>query len=186
MDKIWENLKIDFIHYLKGDSTVVSSLFGQVEKKLESFFYSKVNNPQDLKEIVQSSLLKIHLSRSQFDVNLDLKPWIFTIAYRTLIDHYRKYSRNEGRVDLAHEDIDSVMDNSDKISSEDYVSIKTFIKKNVNTLKPLDQSIVYLVVVEGFTMNEISKILYMSENSIKIRYHRAIKSLRKLSQAEVV
>jgi RNA polymerase sigma-70 factor (ECF subfamily) len=61
-------------------------------------------------------------------------------------------------------------------------AIKTELKHDLEQamqiLKPIDRSIVYLYVVEEFTMEEIGESLGISESAAKVRAHRSYKKLR--------
>jgi DNA-directed RNA polymerase specialized sigma24 family protein len=43
--------------------------------------------------------MKIHMNRLAFQRELPLRPWVFTIASRTLTDHWRGLGRRTSRID---------------------------------------------------------------------------------------
>ena len=50
----------------------------------------------------------------------------------------------------------------------------------LETLKPIDRSIVYLYGVEGLSMAEIAASIGITEAAAKLRAHRAYRELRKI------
>jgi RNA polymerase sigma-70 factor (ECF subfamily) len=125
--------------------------------------------------------LKIHLSRQSFDSRLLLKTWVFTIAHRTLIDHWRKRSRVDASESLdSSENMGDYADNSGAIELSNLLALRAVLEKALDTLKPLDRSIVYLGVVEGMSMAELAVVVNSTEGAIKVRLHRLLKGLRGL------
>ncbi|MEY3902120.1 MAG: hypothetical protein RL189_1426 [Pseudomonadota bacterium] len=176
----WGHLQVAFEAYRNGDAAVVSGLFSDLGNRLHKFFFARTRNDSDSDDLTQAALLKIHLSRHSFNNDMSLKTWAFTVAQRTLIDHWRKRSRVDSNESLESEQshLESVHDKS-IIDLASQISMRRSLEDALQTLKPLDRSIVYLSVSEGLSMAELARVLESTEGAVKVRVHRLLKGLRK-------
>lgn len=177
----WPQASILFAAYIRGDEVATRALFSQLMPPIRGFYRARIRSGHaDIEDLLQVVLLKIHFARDRYDMSQSLKTWVFTIASRTLIDHWRG-SSNE-REHLVDDEEDSLIDGlpSDLLSPEKKVELSENLNKALTTLKPIDRSIVYLYGVEGLSMAEIANTLDLTETATKIRAHRAYKELRTL------
>lgn len=187
-DAIWASLENQFALYLRGDSQVVTPLFQLLKKFLFSYFKVRLSQLVDADDLTQATLLKIHFSRDRFDPERSLKTWVFTIASRTLIDHYRGHSSEEKHLGIRSTDFEDGELNEgelERIASglmgpDEKTELNHDLNLALMTLKPIDRSVVYLFGVEGLSLAEIGQALHITEAAAKVRAHRAYQSLRKL------
>lgn len=167
----WNRLQNLFEEYRNGNEECTQPLFSALEDILLGFFRARMGNSSDYEDLTQVTLLKIHFARERFNQNQALKTWVFTIANRCLIDHWRGYKSTEP-IDTATEEVSYDIDIKAELTRD--------LNKALNTLKPIDRSIVYLYVVEEMTMQEIAKALGLTENAVKIRAHRSYAKMKEI------
>lgn len=178
-DSQWLRAQELFSAYLSGDVSAVNELFSSLGRIVRGFFIARTRSDSDSDDLTQATLLKIHLARESFDSRLSLKTWVFTIAHRTLIDHWRKRSRLD-----THETLDSsegtaeYADTSGGIELSSLIPLRAVLEKSLETLKPSDRTIVYLGVMEGLSMAELAVVMNSTEGAIKVKLHRLLKGLR--------
>jgi RNA polymerase sigma-70 factor (ECF subfamily) len=173
----WKKLQFLFSKYLQNDASATGELFHGLMEALRGYFHVRIQSDEEAEDLLQTTLLKIHFARDRFDHNQSLKTWIFTIASRSLIDHWRGYSSgHEG----GNQDFDEIIDSipSQLLDPAMKTELQRDLKKALEKLKPIDRSIVFLYVVEGFSMAEIGEALSITESAAKLRAHRAYKDLR--------
>lgn len=176
--KSWEELQIMFEKYRTGDSLCVRSLFENLQYVLLKFchFKGKSNIAEDL---VQQILLKIHISRDDFDNEKNLKSWVFSIAQNQIIDHWRsdkeKFSKhtNEDEIDTFHQETNQLLE-----VFED----KNYIEQILIELAPIEASLLRLYYIEEFSIKEIASMISMKESAIKVRIHRIIKGIKEKNE----
>jgi RNA polymerase sigma-70 factor (ECF subfamily) len=189
----WEALEERFSAYLRADAAATDGLFRDLTRVLRGYFRARVPSELEAQDLVQATLLKVHFSRDRYDPTRSLKTWVFTIASRTLIDHWRGLSteladsRSGGEIDEDGGAVDplekvATPELGPALRAEFHGDLSSGFKK----LKPIDRSIVYLYGVEEMSMKEISEILEITEASAKVRAHRAYKVLRKHLLVSVV
>lgn len=174
----WEELTVQFLSYRSGDARNVRRLFENLHFILKKFCYFK-GRSTDVEDLAQQILLKIHLSRDDFDENKKFKTWFFAIAQNAIIDNWRmdkkkKYSFvDESVID------EEVVEESLVLKGVDDKDELNFILKDLN---PVEGTLLKLYYIEEFTAKEISQMLNLNENSIKVKLHRLIKKMRNIHE----
>lgn len=73
-----------------GDPAAVEYWFTEYQPPLEAFVHTKIENSQDVSEIVQETFLSCLKQLSLFKGESSLQTWMFAIARHEVADFYRK------------------------------------------------------------------------------------------------
>lgn len=121
-------------------------------------------------DIVQETLLAIHLKRHTWDEAQPLEPWVFAIARHKIADHFRrKGNRHMVDIDEVADALSAVSD-IDPGQSIDCADL-------MNCLQDRQREIVAGVSIEGRSAREVGDRLGMSEGAVRVALHRALKQL---------
>jgi RNA polymerase sigma-70 factor (ECF subfamily) len=126
--------------------------------------------PNDVEDVIQETLLAIHLKRHTWDPSQPLGPWVRAIARHKLIDSLRRRGRRvevpiETMLDfLAAEETQGDLDRADAA-------------RLVDGLKGRQQSIVRAISLEGQSIREVAQKMGMNEGAVRVALHRGLKSL---------
>jgi len=93
------------------------------------------------------------------------RPYLFTTAYHTLIDHIRKNQRISSLDDSYTEAHDE--------SPGTYTDLKEVINEAVAKLPEIQRSVIMLRDYEGYSYEEIGEILQLNESQVKVYIFRA-------------
>ncbi len=158
-------------------------LFPHMEA-LKTFAYHLSYNEEDANDLVQETYLKAHRFIDKYIEGTNAKAWLFKILKNAYINEYRKKSKRPKRVDF--EDIISYQ-NNDSAGSSKYLDLRQEIFQNmmgdevtiaINTL-PIDfRTVILLCDIEGFTYEEISKIIDVPIGTVRSRLFRARNMLK--------
>jgi len=158
-------------------------LFPHIEA-LKTFAYHLSYNEEDANDLVQETYMKAHRFIDKYDQGTNAKAWLFKILKNAYINEYRKKSKRPKKVDF--EDIVSYQ-NSDSASSSKYLDLRQEIFENmmgdevtiaINSL-PIDfRTVILLCDIEGFTYEEISKIIDVPIGTVRSRLFRARNMLK--------
>lgn len=144
-----------------------------------SFVMKKVRDENDADEITVNVFSKVLSKLDMFDTHFQFKTWILTIAQNTVIDFWRKKSReNEDSI----ENLDEVKNQYAK-SPEELLISEEEQKKIIKTIESLDanyQDIIKLRFFEEKSIKEIAEELGISVANTKVRVMRAKKVLAEL------
>lgn len=98
MDDVNERSDRDLlIGHLDGDADAFEVLAERYAGGLFGFLFRFVNDPGVADDLVQETLLQVHLAASSFDLNRPFKPWLYTIAANKARDLLRSRARRQER-----------------------------------------------------------------------------------------
>jgi len=125
----------------------------------------------DPEDIVQETLLAIHLKRHTWRQDAPITPWLYAIANYKLIDAFRHRGR---RVEIEIGEIAETFaeSESETVSGRD-------IGHALTTLAPGQRSVVAAISVGGRSIGETAKSLGMSETAVRVAFHRGLAAIAK-------
>lgn len=158
---------------------------------LKTFAYHLTYNEEDANDLVQETYMKAHRFIDKYIQGTNAKAWLFKILKNAYINEYRKKSKRPTKVDF--EEIISYQDSDDNRSSgSKYLDLREEIFENmmgdevtiaINAL-PIDfRTVVLLCDIEGFTYEEISKIIDVPIGTVRSRLFRARNMLKEKLKA---
>lgn len=144
-----------------------------------SFVMNRVKDENDADEITVSVFSKVLNKLDLFDPNFQFKTWILTIAQNTIIDFWRRKSREN---EDATEDLDNRKNEFARSPEELLISEEDQQKiiKIIETMDAKNQDIIRLRFFEEKSIKEIAEELNLSVANTKVRIMRAKKILAEL------
>jgi RNA polymerase sigma-70 factor (ECF subfamily) len=156
---------------------------------VKTFAYHLTYNEEDANDLVQETYMKAHRFIDKYQPGTNAKAWLFKICKNAFINEYRKKSKRPTKVDF--EEIVSYHRGDDQSKTE-YFDLREEIFDNmmgdevttaINAL-PIDfRSVVLLCDIEGFTYEEISKIIDVPIGTVRSRLFRARNMLKERLKA---
>ena len=149
-----------------------------------NFAYRITINEDDAKDLVQETYLKAFRFIDSFQQGTNAKAWLFRILKNSFINEFRKRSKEPAKVD--YQEVESYY-NSDEVdqpitSDLRVEAIKEKIGDEVSVaINSLDidfRTVIILCDLEGFTYEEMAKILDIPIGTVRSRLHRARNLLR--------
>ncbi len=131
------------------------------------FVLKNIQNEDDAKDIVQDVFVKMWEKRNEIK-NETSRSYLFTAAYRTMLDRIKKHKP------LSIEVTTYIEPNH----SSSYSDAGEHINKALHQLSEKQRAAVTLRDYEGYNYNEIGKILGMNESQVKVTIFRARKALK--------
>lgn len=84
-----ERFRLLMIRSLNGDSVAYRELLGELSRYLRGYFGRRIG-ASSLEDLVQETLLVLHLKRDSYDRELPFTPWAYAIARYKLAGHLRR------------------------------------------------------------------------------------------------
>jgi RNA polymerase sigma-70 factor (ECF subfamily) len=159
---------------LVGDEAVYRRLLEEIGRAVRSlargaFSRARVGDA-DIEDVVQETLLAIHLKRQTWDAEAKLTPWVNAIARHKIIDALRR--RGVRRYEPL-EDFEAVL----PAPADEDPHQRSDVERLMETLSPRAKDIVKSISLEGQTITATAKRLAMTEVAVRVALHRALKSL---------
>ena len=127
------------------------------------FIVKNLRHEEDARDVVQTAFEKLWRNRADVD-GAKCKSYLFTVAYNQMIDHLRKIKR----VNLKE-----TFNEETKVFSQQYNNTKAILNEALARLSETQRSLVMLKDYEGYSYEEIGKIMNLSESQVKVYLHRA-------------
>jgi len=99
------------------------------------------------------------------------RTWIFTIAHRRLVDHWRR----SGRQPAVPMDTDTVVNLGSTDEPVDRLSAEAAIRELIDGMTEEQVEIVLLRVVGGMTVEEVAEIVGKRPGAVRVIQHRALR-----------
>lgn len=126
--------------------------------------------PNDVEDVVQETLLAVHLKRHTWNSDQPLGPWVRAIARHKLIDALRRRGRRiEVPIEVVLDTLAADEPRSD-LDRQDAVRL-------VDGLRGRQQAIVRAISIEGKSIREVAERLEMNEGAVRVALHRGLKAL---------
>lgn len=131
---------------------------------LYRFILKNVKDKDKAKDIVQDTYEKLWLKVSELP-STNAKSYMFTTAYRTMIDMFRK-DKKQTRMDEREFD-ESINHN------KQYSDLKELLNEAVNKLPDIQRMVVMMRDYEGYSYKEIGEMTNLGESQVKVYIFRA-------------
>ena len=151
-----------------GDSEVFNKLILNIQKEIYYIAKSKIDNENDIEDIIQETMLKAFLHIKKLKDNSLFKTWIIRILINDCNNFYkRKKYKSIDDKEIINKINSTEMDLSN-IEFKDFIS---FLNED-------ERTILTLYYYLGYTTKEISKILNKREGTICSKISRAKKKIK--------
>ncbi len=157
---------------------------------LYTFAYHLTYNEDDANDLVQETYLKAYRFIDKYIEGTNAKAWLFKILKNAFINQYRKKTKQPTRVDYEevinfhNEENDTNYSGYQDLREEMFDSMMGDEVTNAINALPVDFRIVILLCdIEGFTYEEISKIIDIPIGTVRSRLHRARNMLKEQLKA---
>lgn len=144
-----------------------------------NFAFRLTNDEDDANDLVQDTYMKAFRFINSFQQGTNAKAWLFRILKNSFINDYRKKSKQPAKVD--YQEVETTY-NSESTDSETTTDLRTETVQDMigdevatalNSL-PVDfRTVIILCDIEGFTYEEMAKILDIPIGTVRSRLHRA-------------
>jgi len=176
-------LMADNTEKLAKDKVFEEEFLPQIDA-LYNFAYHLTYSEEDANDLVQEAYMKAYRFINNYEVGTNAKAWLFRILKNAFINDYRKKNKQPTKVD--YEEIVNFHNEEDtNFSSYDDLRTEMFDKMMgdevtiaINSL-PVDfKTVILLCDIEGFTYEEISKIINVPIGTVRSRLFRSRNMLK--------
>jgi RNA polymerase sigma factor (sigma-70 family) len=145
-----------------------------------NFAFRLTNDEDDANDLLQDTYMKAFRFINSFQEGTNAKAWLFRILKNSFINDYRKKSKEPSKVD--YQEVETVYNSTEDAEYEStsdlrIEAVQDMIGDEVATALnglPVDfRTVIILCDIEGFTYEEMAKILDIPIGTVRSRLHRA-------------
>ncbi len=170
------------------DEMAFREIVERYQAKVFSIIYGILRNHNDAEDIAQQVFAKIYFSIKNFDFRSSLLTWIYKITVNECYDYLRKkrvrklvYESDFSEEDaLRMENSETATDQGPAVDTR--LAQRDLVIKLLDKLSEDDRTLLLLKEVEGHSVEELSQMTGMNENTIKVKLFRARQKLVKVAQ----
>lgn len=155
---------------LGGDETAYAGFLRRAAELVRGSVTRRLRQtwPSGVEDVVQETLLAVHLKRQTWRTEEPILPWLSAIARYKAIDACR---RRGFRIEMPIEDFAEVLAGPDTAAAADETQ---HIEVAVSTLSGGQQRVVRAIALEGRSIKETAAALDMKEGAVRVAFHRGL------------
>ncbi len=170
----------------QGDTRAFDELVGKYSQKLYGLVYHMTSNREDTNDILQDVFAKAYRSIKRFRGKSSFYTWIYSIATNMTLNFLKKRNR---RRTMSLDDVDLAIENdhdfieatskSDPVREANISELQERLNMAMQQLSVDHRAVVTMFDIQGMPHSEISKILGVSEGTVRSRLfyaHRLLQS----------
>jgi RNA polymerase sigma-70 factor, ECF subfamily len=160
----------------RGDTEAYEELVRRNQRRVFSVAASILRRHEDAEDVAQQVFMKAYVSLSRFDRRSAFSTWLYKITVNECWDHLR---RRRSRPQVLESDLTEAqayrLENAsnDEAGPAENVASRQQVDGLLAQLGEQDRQMLVLKEVEGFSVKEVSEILGLNVNTVKVRLFRA-------------
>jgi RNA polymerase sigma-70 factor, ECF subfamily len=173
-----ERLRPLMIRSLEGHSDAHRQLLETLGRYLRGYFARRIGAAAaEVEDLVQETLLAVHLKRETYDRSLPFTPWAYALARYKLIDHLRRRNR---AIQIPLEDADALFSADDPEEG----AVRTDLDRLLQRLPDRQRSLIEDVKLQGLSVEEAARKRGVTAVSARVMLHRSLKWLNQALRDE--
>jgi RNA polymerase sigma-70 factor (ECF subfamily) len=172
---------------IDGDQMAYRAIYQLHEKAIRGRVSGYFKWKADVDDVVSESFQKAFANLPGFDTERELRPWLFTIATRTALDHLARIKREDekkegillkasGENPEGQGPLTEVDPEEEIINGENHERLMAFIEE----LSPLYKEVMVKYMIEELEYEEIAKELNLELNTVRTRIRRGKQHLAEM------
>lgn len=162
---------------LNGDTKAMTVLVDRYKDLIYTLALRMLKNREEAEEVSQDTFIKMYKSLSKFKGDSKFSTWLYKVAYNNCLDRIKKNKKqwNDVAIDEFSEYQIKTLDNAlDNLMAEE----RQQTIQNCLQLLPSDESfLLTLYYYEDLSLEDISKIVGITANNVKVKLFRSRKKL---------
>lgn len=157
-----------------GDDAAYREALQAIARRLRGYLRRRlVGQPDEVEDLLQETLLALHLQRGSFDPAVPVTAWVLAIARHKLVDHWRRH----GRQGAQHQRLDEVDELALGHVDGQPGEARRDLGRLLQALPDAQRRAIELTKLGGWSVAEAAQQAGVSETALKVQVHRGLKRL---------
>lgn len=164
----------------QGDSAAFGEIYDTFVDAIYRYVFYRVKN-DEVEDLVEIVFLKAWENINKYKKGkYPFSAWLFRIAHNLVIDYYRTSDKTTSLDEQLEETLVSYKREHQPLKRAEQQLNNDLLFAALNQLKKPYHDFIVLKFVNGFSNEEIAKILEKRESSLRVMQFRALKELKKM------
>lgn len=165
----------------RGDPAAWNELVEHLGPRLTYYLGRFVSDPDEAGSLLQEVWMRALRSIGSLRDERRLIPWLYTIAHRVVMSHFREeYARREREDDAA---IEGAFDNA--TTAAEHVESAELVHHALARIGWAEREVLTLLFLEDLSVAQISEVVGVPTGTVKSRLHRGRAELRQVIERQL-
>ena len=160
-----------------GNSKAYAQLVERYKDLVFSLAIRMLKNREEAEEVSQDAFIKVFRSLESFKGDSKFSTWIYRVTYNACLDRIKKNKKYQNDVAIDEFTFNKLDDIDNALDQMIVEERNLLIKKSINKLQENDAALLTLFYFEELSLIEISEIINIEVNTVKVQLYRARKKL---------
>jgi RNA polymerase sigma-70 factor (ECF subfamily) len=162
----------------KGESAAFGLLYDKHVEAVYRYVYYRVRDDAEAEDLTSDVFMRALKAMPRYEPRQAFLAWLYRIARNAVIDRARRGDRQVSFEDaLDHPGADQIVEpDNEVLAHSDSMTLRGALAK----LTPLQQEVIVLRYLEGYSTQEVARIVGKREGTVRGIQFRAIGALRQL------
>ena len=183
MDKVNDQHYINLI--LNGDTNAFKVLVDRYKDLVFTLSLKMLHSREEAEESAQDTFIKVYKSLSRFKGESKFSTWIYKVAYNNCLDRLKRQKRNRSLVPINEFSEHEVLSLLNVLDSIEETERRQMIQDCLVALPSEECFLLTLYYFNEKSLKEISRIMGINENNVKIKLFRSRKKLAGILKAQL-
>lgn len=176
LEELETQLRPVFLAALAGDAAAYRLFLDTISVRLRGYLRQMLaragrGEASEAEDVLQETLLALHLSRHTYDKASPVTAWAHAIARYKLVDHLRRSGRHAGNLPL--DDEAYALAAPESAASD----ARLDLARAMQALPERTRTLIDRVKLEGASVAEAARDAGMSETAAKVAIHRGLRAM---------
>ncbi len=172
-----DNDQLEIRNVLNGDTKAFAILVNRYKNMVFSLALQLLKNREEAEEVSQDVFLKIFKALEKFKGDSKFSTWVYRITYNSCLDQIKSNNRKLTTVVIDEINEHQIRTMETAFEIMDRLNREKSVRECLGKLPPEDGTLITLFYYEELSLAEISKVVGLEKNTLKVRLFRARKRL---------
>ena len=161
---------------LDGGQAAYADLLALLSSTSRRYARARLGSVPFLDDVVQDTLLAVHVARHTYDRRRPFAPWFYAILKNRLVDAIRRQKRIAGRETVEETGPEPATAPSDERNGIDVEAIRHALGQ----LPERQREVIERLKYRDESVRDVARRLGLSESVVKVTAHRGYRTLKRL------
>lgn len=170
---------------IEGDTQAFSVLVNRYKDLVFTVTLRMLKHREEAEEVAQDTFVKMYKSIRRFKGDSKFSTWLYKIAYNACLDRIKKNKKYLNEVEINEFTIHQIKTLDNALENMQQKEQAEAIQRCITKLPSEDSVLLTLYYFEDLSLGEISEIMGITTNSIKVKLFRCRKKLASILKSQL-